>query len=950
MKPFALLLFFTALAIFNHKGFAQTTGRVLGKVHDSTGTAIINASVTLIADKDTIKIRTGEDGAFNYAKLKGAGVVVIIAAPDYEADTALYSFDKSRQIDVGTVMLRPAYNVLKEVIVKSKPNPVKIMQDTVEFNAAAFRVIEGDNVADLIKQFQGVEVDDSYNMHFMGEDVVKIRVNGKDFFTSNVKDFLAKLPAEIVSKIQIIDDYGDLANFTGIKSGTSRKMLNVVTKPGMDRGDFGSFSVTAGTNKQIGTANELNIWKGEKQTGLGGMYMRQDNGAGQSENGGFSVNHRGKLREKGNFSFNYNTNQGNNDYLNEQAVETVSSIGTYYNNSFNQGKSSNSGHSLYSEFTARGDKTFLNGTVRLGYNQTQTHSNVLNRQSGVVKQDFNNLSNSSNRSPDIHAGFSLSGKTRKGKVLTAHLGFFRTAQYSSQLIRTQTLYYDQQNDQLLKDSLLSRNIEGRDVSKGFDFSTNYTLMLHKDSVKKSSINMMFQYSMALTSAENTSATYVLDAPAVKYGFVDSLSAAFTSVFVKQAIGINYYYNAAKTRVLIGVTARPVILSNHYVYLNQRIHNNNFNYAPNFSYSRVINQGKTLSVSYNGDNNSPSPAQLQPVRNTQNLQNIVIGNPDLKSYFQHNVRADYRYAPVKTGISYFASANASATQNEIVQNVIIIPDTLGSYKQETRMENANGSWNANGNYSVTIPIQQNKHWITYDGNIGLSNRVVFVNNTRYFNKGVDISQTVSGHVNLKKLNLSGKLNYTRSSNNNINGVLSRTGAGMPVMLNPGQFASTSFYTSQRITAEARGRMRLENFGFDADASYTYSANTNADVTNGNRYLTTIALGLKSDVTLKKRFNMSVAASKRINTGYALANTNPFLLGFTVAYQMLKNRNLRLGITGSDLLAQGNLVARQVYGNSIIDSRNNVVTRVFTLGAWYNVSNFGKGGRHIRVDPD
>lgn len=93
-----------------------------------------------------------------------------------------------------------------------------------------------------------------------------------------------------------------------------------------------------------------------------------------------------------------------------------------------------------------------------------------------------------------------------------------------------------------------------------------------------------------------------------------------------------------------------------------------------------------------------------------------------------------------------------------------------------------------------------------------------------------------------------------------------------------------------------------------------------------------------------------ASKRINSGYALANANPFLLGFSFSYSMLKNRNLKVTAGGSDLLAQGNLITRQVYGNSVIDSKSNVITRVFTLGVTYNISGFGAKGKHIRVDAD
>ena len=66
--------------------------------------------------------------------------------------------------------------------------------------------------------------------------------------------------------------------------------------------------------------------------------------------------------------------------------------------------------------------------------------------------------------------------------------------------------------------------------------------------------------------------------------------------------------------------------------------------------------------------------------------------------------------------------------------------------------------------------------------------------------------------------------------------------------------------------------------------------------------------------------------------------------------LKNKSLSLTVSASDLLNQGNMVFRQVSGNSVIDSKNNVITRVFSFGLTYNLSKFGARGTAFRVDPD
>jgi hypothetical protein len=124
---------------------------------------------------------------------------------------------------------------------------------------------DDDLVEYLLKKLPGLTLDKDRNLTSEGKKVTKLRVNGKDFFSGNIKEFIKKLPLGILSKIQIINDYGDDAAFSGIKTKPIQKMLNLVTKPDEDNGIFGNISSTAGTNKLIGADINGNYWKGFKQ-------------------------------------------------------------------------------------------------------------------------------------------------------------------------------------------------------------------------------------------------------------------------------------------------------------------------------------------------------------------------------------------------------------------------------------------------------------------------------------------------------------------------------------------------------------------------------------------------------------------------------------------------------------------------------------------------------------
>ncbi len=926
--------------------FAQSNKRVSGFVADTSKTAVSDAHVMLIIGKDTLSTTTDDEGYFSFPKIKSETFNIQVEIIGYETFAKSYSFGKEKQLELKDIFLKFAINTLKEVVIKTKPNPIRIMQDTVEYNAAAYRVSEGDNVADLIKQFPGMEVDDEYNVKTMGKEMIKLRINGKDFFTNDIKDFIGKLPAGIVAKVQIIDDFGDQANFTGIKIGEPTKMLNIVTKPGMDKGRFGVVNLSGGTNDQIASSANMNLWNENKQSTFGLNYGTSNNGAGISQNKGLVASHHDKLGKNGSFGFNYNFGGNNNAFANEQAVETLNPLGTFYNNSKSNGESKTNNHNLGTSFSLSNKKIYLNGSVGASYNTGGNLSSSFNGQSGVIKQDIKNLNQSNNKSPRVSTTVNFSKILKNPKnSFSANFGISSSANNTNRIVNTNTLYYDKDTQVLKKDSLLNRNIISASNNQSLNFGFNYSLGLRKpkDSLARQSIN--FNYNGSVGRSNNDISTFVFNNLNNQPNYVDSLSTQYTSIFINQSLGINYNYSNKKMRYNLGLNARPTLLKSNYINLHQKISNNNLNYAPNINLSRTIAKGKTLSVNYSGNNNSPTPYQLQPIRNTQNLQNIVVGNPNLKPSFNHNISTSYNYVHAKSGFSAQTGLNFSTTQNEIVSNVVLIPDTLNSLKQETRFENTNGNYNSGGNYMVNIPIKKNKFSISYGGNFGLSNRAIFINNNKSFNKGFNLSQQINTSMTLKKITINANTSYNFSSNNNSSSFLSTTDIGL---INLGQISGAAFFRTHAFRADLNSTLRLQKFNLTTSINYNTTINNSEFENNGFREVKSLNLSLSARATIKKTYRMGVNAAKRINSGYSLANTNPLLINANLSKGFFKDQSLSLNINANDLLNQGNNLARYVSGNSIIDTRTNQVTRVFTFGLSYNISKFG--GRNFRVDAD
>ena len=238
---FILLLLFTTTAIR-----AQVKGTV---VDSATKKSIDKAVVGLVIKSnptDTIYTFTDEKGQFKFDVVPASNFSVIISNLGF---TTVAKFVPVKQpektVDLGNVILASRGKMMEEVFVQSAPIVVK--EDTIEYRADAFKTKEGAVVEDLLKKLPGIQVDKEGNVKAQGKSVTRVKVNGKDFFGGDVKTATKELPANIVDKIQVIDDYGDQATVSGIKDGEPDKIINIELKKDKNKGFFGRATVGAGT-------------------------------------------------------------------------------------------------------------------------------------------------------------------------------------------------------------------------------------------------------------------------------------------------------------------------------------------------------------------------------------------------------------------------------------------------------------------------------------------------------------------------------------------------------------------------------------------------------------------------------------------------------------------------------------------------------------------------------
>lgn len=153
------------------------------------------------------------------------------------------------EVDLGTVDLEENPEYIDASAITAIVNPLTVKQDTLEYNAAAFRIGANDMLEDLLKKMPGMTVDGNGNVSVNGKKVDKLTVGGKTFFFNDPSVAVKNLPAQIVNKIRVIDKDKEEAAFTGIATDSDKeKVMDVELKEEYKEGWFGNAALAGGTN------------------------------------------------------------------------------------------------------------------------------------------------------------------------------------------------------------------------------------------------------------------------------------------------------------------------------------------------------------------------------------------------------------------------------------------------------------------------------------------------------------------------------------------------------------------------------------------------------------------------------------------------------------------------------------------------------------------------------
>jgi len=873
------------LITFSFNALAQSQFKISGKVIDSLKKPIEGVSIRLITDKDTLRSNSDAKGNFAFEKVRHNKFLIAISALGYKPFASVYEIEASKKsVVIEAITLKTETIRLEDVEVKVKVDPIKIKKDTIEYNAGAYTIRENDKVEDLLKQLQGIEVDEKGAVTAMGKKMTKLRVNGEDFFTSNVEDYIRQLPADIIAKLQVIEDYGDEANFTGIKTGTPQKMLNLVTKPGMDKGVFGGVNVSSATNNAHNLIGNGSIWKKTKQIGFGGRYGITNNRFTNLNNGALNGNIRDKISKEFSVNGSYNFSNGTNKSIQSNYLETFNPQGTIFDLRESNNNSNSLNNNINLGLNGATKKNYFNVSLNGSLANTKNDALSTSNKTGFIRQDLISNTGSRNSSPNVNGSINWSRRLANNKrSLSMGFNFATSEGNSNSTINDIIRYYNETTNVLVKDSLLNRLVDNSTSTSNVGGNIQFSNSLKKanDSTGYSFINLSYRFSVS--RSQNLQTTTVTN-PFGNRFVVDSLGQDYVSNFINQNFSVGFNTNAKRISYNFGLNFSPSIIIGKYQNTGQELKNYQLNFSPSANLSYQIKDNGNLSFGYNGYTSSPDFNKLQPVRNNNDVQNLIIGNPDLKATSSHTADLSYNRFGLKSGLSIMAGLSGTFAFNSVVSNTIFLRDTLNSLKQQTTYENVNGIYNVGGNYSLNKRMLDNKLSLSVNGNIAYSRNVFYTDNVLNRSSGINISNGFRFNLNEKK------------------------------------------------------------FGVNSSVSYSFSSNTYSVMNQNIKNVQVLALSGGASWIPSKRFRVNASASKSLNFGYNLYAGNPLLVNMGLNTSFLKGNKLLFSIQANDLFNQGALFSTSISNNSISENRTRFISRFVQATLGYNLSQFGnKKGR-------
>lgn len=888
-------------------------------IDPSDNTPLIGVNLLLANQADSTDryfATSGIDGSFKFSKVKMGTYAMTGSYVGYIKLERTIKVEK-RDINLGSVNMEQDAEVLEELkIVGEAPMSVQI-GDTTQFNAQAFKTNPDASAEDLVRKMPGITVENG-TIKAQGEDVGRVLVDGKPFFGDDPSSSLRNLPAEIIDKVQVLDQLSEQAQFTGYDDGNRTKTINIVTKSNTNKGVFGRISGGYGNDDRYGIGGNLNIFNGDRRLtvlgmannvsqlnfasedlsaasgrGRGGMrgnfFVGQQSGFTTTQSAGlnFSDKWGDKVDITGSYFFNH-TNNTNSTLLNREYFLAADSSQYYTENS--QSERGNYNHRVDLRVDYRIDSSnSITIRPRLSVQQSDSRSGVAGQTSFLGGELINSMDNNQLSST---AAFNFSNDMlyrhsfgKAGRTVSLNLNTEIGRNEGESSLEAVNSYYTGGFDRI---EVVDQETENNSDRNRITANAVYTEPVGEKS------QLMLEYQISYDESNSGKSVFDLRQEGGEGREIDStLSNNFENTYVTNRAGIGYSTRGEKSRLRVGLNYQEATLSGTQLFPFHAETQKTFsNLLPSLMYNYEFSKQDRLNIFYRTTTAAPSISQLQNVIDNSNPLQLRTGNPDLQQRYSHTLMARFSSTNPKKSSNTFAMINASYTTDYITnatytaQSDSLLTDGIMLYKGSRLIKpvNVGSSWSLRSYFSYGTPIAALKSNLNLGTGISYSNTPGLINTSENTSETVQLNQTLT-----LSSNISENLDFTLSSSayyNIVNNTLQPT-------LNNNYFSQTNGVKFKWIF--------WKGFTIEQDLTHTWYAG------------------------LGDEFDRSV-----------------LLMNIGIGKRLFKGDRGEIKISVYDVLNQNDNIQRTVNETYIEDRRTQSIQRYAMLSFSYNLRQFS-GGR-------
>ena len=718
MKKLALLISVIVISI-TIQAQHNLSGTILSK---TDGAPVEMATIRLFAYHQTAQgtdstlvqgAQTTYDGIFILNNIRQGEYKLIISSVGFNEVIKEVKMPNAN-LDLPTIRLTEQVQHLAEVSVQGRAAEMTVKGDTIEYNTAAYQVSETATVEELLKKMNGVEVDKEGNVTINGEEIKGVRIDGKKFFGDDVQTATKNIPAEMIEKIQVIDEKSEMAKLTGFEDDETERIINLSLKKNRKKGVFGNYSGAVGAdmvtdeggwfdygNPAYGDTDAArmvhflendarynaniftNLLLGESQTTIigganntneirsrrgRGWFGGQNAGITASENLGVNTNIdlTGKLEKKddktelllgGDATINHSTN----DTRTQSQKESYSEEATY----IDQDSTNKVTHAWDAQMRLEMEyqidsmnKIILRPQISYSNSRSkQNNSYTYERDSMLINDGYQNQKSLQEEiSASMRATYNHKfAKPGRALTMRANVTFKNTE-------KNDTTYAF---DNLSNTALVDQNTFSTNNALSYSLRTSYVEPIYGK-------NHFLETVLSLSGSNRNSVKDQYSMMDGAYQYDSVYSNALSNNMYTEQLELNYRWVSEKIDLTAGARVLATQTYSKTYYGNTLARDtlyNRWNWSPNVRFRYKFGQKEFARIVYRGRVNQPTIQQMEPVRNNSDAMNETVGNLGLNPAFSHNIFAMYsKFNPEKFS-SMMVGMNANLTQDALTNNTI-----------------------------------------------------------------------------------------------------------------------------------------------------------------------------------------------------------------------------------------------------------------------------------------